>query len=176
MSPALGISGTPLEVHVRVRHQLCVQLLKLPIGGDRDLAANATDEVAAPLVEVDGLRREPLGMKSDAERVRGRLEQLRSYPFRQNGDGAVGRDEVAEPVEYDRRIRLVRGEKALERLANRRHLLAVEAALAVRGRIARGEEQPVPLAQRDVEPLGEVEHHLPAWARPARLDEAEVPR
>ena len=82
----------------------------------------------------------PLGMQGDAQRIRRGLEQLRSDPFGENFDRLIEGDQVAKPVEHDRGIRLVRGEEALERLANRRHLLAVEAALAVRGRIARGEE------------------------------------
>ena len=56
------------------------------------------------------------------------------------------------------------------------HLRRVEIGRVVRRRVTRGDEQRVAGPQRDVEVVGEVEHHLPARARSAGLDEAQVTR
>jgi hypothetical protein len=68
----------------------------------------------------------------------------------------------------------VPGQHALERVAHGRHLRRVDRPLLVRGREAGGQQQVVAVAQRHVELVGEVQHHLAARLRTARLQEAEV--
>ena len=58
----------------------------------------------------------------------------------------------------------------------RAHLVAVERALAVRRREAGRQQESIALSERDLESLGEVEHHLPARTGSPCLDEAQVPR
>ena len=66
-------------------------------------------------------------------------------------------------------------EDRLERLANGRHLGVVESALLEDGCVARRHQQLVAVAQRHLEPVRQLEDHAGAGARPARLDEAQVP-
>ena len=56
-----------------------------------------------------------------------------------------------------------------------RHLAGLDRRFAVGVRIARGLEQLVALAQRDVERVGERQQRVAARARAAGLDEAQVP-
>jgi len=79
-------------------------------------------------------------------------------------------------IENERRVGLVSGEETLECLTDGRHFVAVESALAVGRRKARCDEQSVALSEGDIEPVGEMQHHLAARARAAGLDEAQVPR
>ena len=90
--------------------------------------------------------------------------------------GAVRGHQVPAPVDEDRGIRLVRGEQAVDGFAHRLHLGRVEVGGVERRREAARDQQRVALAQRHVELVGEVEHHLAARPRPAGLDEAEMAR
>jgi hypothetical protein len=56
------------------------------------------------------------------------------------------------------------------------HLRRAEVGLAVERRVAGGEKERVALAQRDLQRLGQAQHHLAAGLGAARLHEAEVPR
>ena len=73
-------------------------------------------------------------------------------------------------------IRLVRRQEAIDGLAHRLHLGRGEVGRVKRRREPAGDEEPVAIAQGDVELVGEVEHHLPARPRAAGLDEAEMAR
>ena len=116
-------------------------------------------------------------MQAGPDGVRRRGEQLgRDAVGQQSERRRVRRDQVPAAVHDQRRVRRVPGEHLVERGAHGRHGLGVERRLAVGGRVARGQQQRVALAQRDVEVLGEVEHQLAARPRAARLHEAQVPR
>ena len=79
-------------------------------------------------------------------------------------------------VDHERRVRLVAAEDLVDRVAHRAHLGRVEIALRKPRRVAGGEQQVVAVAERHLQLLGEVQHHLGARSRPAGLDEAQVPR
>ena len=68
------------------------------------------------------------------------------------------------------------GEHVTERVPNRRQLGIVERASRVLRRVACREQQLVAVSQRNLELLCEVQHHLRAWLRASRLDEAQMPR
>ena len=55
-------------------------------------------------------------------------------------------------------------------------LRGLEVALRERGREPRGEEQHVPIAQRQSQLVGEAQHHLARGSGAPGLDEAEVTR
>jgi hypothetical protein len=80
------------------------------------------------------------------------------------------------PIDHERRIRLVPSQHLLDRFAHRTHLGNIELALRVGRRVARGQEQVVALAERNLEPLGQMEQQLRARARAAGLDEAQMAR
>ena len=82
---------------------------------------------------------------------------------------------VPAAVDHDGRVRLVAAQDEVERLAHRPHLGVVERPLAVHRRVAGGQQQLVALAQRHLELLGQVQHHLAAGLGAAGLDEAHVP-
>ena len=67
-------------------------------------------------------------------------------------------------VDRDGRAGIVAVEHDLNGVTDRRHLGVVERALLEDGGIAGGQQQPVALAQRHFQLLGEVQHQL--WARP----------
>lgn len=58
----------------------------------------------------------------------------------------------------------------------RRQLLVVQSGLVIDGCVPAGEQQRVAFPQRNVEPLGEAQHHLPARHRPPGLHETQVAR
>ena len=88
----------------------------------------------------------------------------------------VGGDHAPVAVDGERRVGLVAGQQPVERLADGVHHRLVERAAAVDRRVAGREQQLVALAQRDVELLGEAQHHLGARLGAAGLDEAQVAR
>ena len=66
-------------------------------------------------------------------------------------------------------------EDELQDAAHVPHLVSRERRLPVDVRVASCLEQPVALAQRHLEGLGEREQRLAAWLRAAGLDEADMP-
>ena len=79
-------------------------------------------------------------------------------------------------VEDHRRIGLVGPQKPVERLMHRCHLGFLERSLGVQRGVTGGEQQPVALAERDLEVLGQAQNHLAARPRSAGLEEAHVAR
>ena len=79
------------------------------------------------------------------------------------------------PVDRDRRIRLVRCEHEIDCRARRGKSRIVERPLAEDWGISGRGQEHVPLAQRHVEPLGEMQHHVAAWLRPSGLEKRQVP-
>ena len=88
----------------------------------------------------------------------------------------VRRDHAPVAVDDERRIGLVAAQDLVDRLADRAQLGRAELALSERRRVAGGQQQPVALAQRHVELLGETQHHLLARLRAAGLEKAQVAR
>ena len=86
----------------------------------------------------------------------------------------VRSQDVVATVHDERRVRLARLEDARDGVSYLRHRGRVERRLAIDRGEAGGLEQRVPIAERDVERLGERQHHLAARARAAGLDEAQV--
>ena len=80
------------------------------------------------------------------------------------------------PSTIRRRVRLVRVQQPAQRLPQGLHDLAVIRLLQVGRSEAAGEQQAVPLGDREVEVLREVDEELAARARTTRLDEADVLR
>jgi hypothetical protein len=113
-------------------------------------------------------------MQGQAQDVDRRVEQLAGDAGGQQRHGAVGGDHPPVAIDDQRRVGLVPGEDALERLADRTHLGLGQVALPVGGRVPRGEQQPVALAQRYVELLGELHDERRARPRAPRLHEAQV--
>ena len=113
-------------------------------------------------------------MNSQAEHVDRWLEELRVDTVPKKRRGSIGLDQVPEPVDDQSRVRLVRFEQPLQRLAKRPHHRSVVGLVQVGRREAAREQQPIALGDRQVEALGEMDQQLAARARAAGLDEAEV--
>ena len=79
-------------------------------------------------------------------------------------------------VHGERRIRLVAAQHGFDRMARGIQLRIRKRPFAEQRREAGRDEQRIALAQRHVEPLGEMQHHLAAGLRAARFDEAQVAR
>lgn len=123
-------------------------------------------------------RLEPAWVQTRPQEVDRRLEQRRiDLDGRgQVGHGGVGRDEVPGTIEYDRRVGLVRGEDAIERLAHGREPRIGEGALGKRRGVAGGEQQLVSLSEGDLKLLGDRQEHVATGLRATGLDEAEMTR
>ena len=112
--------------------------------------------------------------KRDAQRVRRRLEKPRRDTLEHDSQRVVRRHGVPAAVDGHGGVGVVGREEEPERVPRGGHVRIVERALGIRRRIARGEQEPVAIAERDIEPFGQVEHHLATRSRPPGLDEAEV--
>jgi hypothetical protein len=130
----------------------------------------------SPLREIYDPRRNTVGMQTQPEHVDRRFEQVCGGSFEERRKRTVGRHETPVPIDDERWIRLVSAQHLLDRVAHGTHLGGAEVALPVGRRVARGQEQVVALAERDVESLGQMEHHLRARPRAARFEEAQVSR
>ena len=113
-------------------------------------------------------------MHAEAQQVDRWLEELGVDAVPEQRRGSIGLDQVPEPVDDQRRVRLVRLEQPLERLPKRLHHLPVVGQLQIGRREAAREEQPVAFGDRQIEVLGQVDEELAARAGPAGLDEAQV--
>ena len=154
--------------------ELRVERPQRRVAGDGGLAREPLQQVRLPLAEVGDPRGEPVRVQARAQDVGRRGEQVLGQPaHHQPGRPVVG-DERPAAVDRQRRVGVVAVEHELDRVLDRLHLWLVERALLVDRRIAGGEQEPVALAQRDLELAGEVEDHLLARLRAAGLDEAEV--
>src|SRR5262249_36118459 len=87
----------------------------------------------------------------------------------------VAHHDVPFAVEDERRKRFLLPQDVFEGAAPGPEIGCTEGSIAVRRRVARGDEQRVALAERDVEHAGQQLHHLAARLRAARLEEAEMP-
>jgi hypothetical protein len=113
-------------------------------------------------------------VNAEAEHVDRWLEELRVDAVPEKRRGAIGLDQVPEPVDDQSRVRLVRFEQPLERLPKRLHHVTVVGQLQIRRGEAAREQQSVALGDRKIEVLGQVDEELATRARPAGLDEAQV--
>jgi hypothetical protein len=93
-------------------------------------------------------------VNAEAEHVDRWLEKLRVDSVPQKRRGSIGLDQVPEPVDDQRRVRLVRLEQPRERLPQWLHHLPVVGLLQVRRRETAREQQAVALGDRQVEVLG----------------------
>ena len=105
-----------------------------------------------------------------------RLQQLGRYLLHEQGDAAVGLDQVPEAVDDQRGVRQVRVEEPAQRVPQRLHGLALVRLVQKDRRVSTCEQEPVALGQRQIQVLRQVQQQLPARLGPARLDEAEVSR
>ena len=160
----------------RVGGELVVQGPQRGVAGDGGLAGEALEQVGLPLAEVRDPRGEAVRVQARAQDVHRRCEQVLGQARHQHPRAAVVRDERPAAVDGDGGVGVVAVEDELDRLVDGLHLGLVERALLVDGRVAGGEQEPVALAQRDLQLVGEVQHHVGARLRAARLDEAEVAR
>ena len=113
-------------------------------------------------------------MDAEAEQVDRWLQELLVDAVPEQRCGAVGLDQVPQPVDDQRRVRLVRLQQPLERFPQRLHHLSVVGQLQIRRREAAREQQPIALGDRQIEVLREVDEQLTARAGAAGLDEAQV--
>ena len=164
---ALGRGGVAVELLVERAQRRVAGQLRLAARGARSRCAFHCAEVGDP-------RREPVGVQARAQHVGGRREQVLGQPGHHQPGGPVVGDERPAAVDRDRRVGVVAVEHELDRVVDRLHLGLVERALLVDRRVAGGEQQPVALAQRHLELVGEVQDHLGARLGAAGLDEAEV--
>ena len=160
----------------RVAAQLLVQSGQRRIPGHGHLPLEPREEVLAPLRQVEDARGHALGMERHAQGVHGRLHQVRRHALGEQRHAAVSGEQLPLLVHHRRRVGLVPAQHQLDRLAHRLHLRVVERALPVDRRVTGRQEHLVALAQRHLELLGEVQHHVRAGPRAAGLEEAQVSR
>ncbi len=103
-------------------------------------------------------------MDAEAEDVDRRLQQRRVDPIQEKRGRGIGLDQVPEPVHDQRWIWLVGVQQPSQRLAQGLHHLSVVGLLQVGRRETSGEQQPIPVGDRQVQMLGEVDQQLAAGA------------
>ena len=160
----------------RVAAQFLQQSRQPGVAGGLDLLAQPLEQVAAPLGQVDDVRRQALRVQAQPQHVHRRLQERRIGAGQQVRQHAVGRDQVPVPVHGQGGIGLVALEDQFHRLPRGSQRGIVERAFAVHRRVAGGHQQGVALAQRHVQPFGQPQHHLAAGQRAAGFHEAQVPR
>ena len=131
---------------------------------------------AAPFGEVDGARRQRLGVKGEPQHVEGLAEQPLRNALQQRRHHAVGRHQVPVPVKGQRRIRLMRLQHQVDRLPRRFQRGIVERALRKRRRKSGRDQQHVAFAQGHLQPLGQLQHHVARRRGAAGFDEAQMAR
>ena len=117
----------------------------------------------------------PVGCRLARSTLAGARSSSGVDEFGEQRQAAVRVQQPPPPVDDDGRVRLVTGQHLPHRGAYRSHPGRVERSFAERGRVTGRQQQPVAVAQRQVEPFGQLQDHVAARARPAGFDEAEVP-
>ena len=115
----------------------------------------------------------PSGCSGDAQRVRP-LEKMRRDAVQEHSGAGIGLHDLPAPVDHDAGKRVVGAEHPLDPFADGGHIRIVERPFAVHRRKTCGQQQLVLFAQRNVEDLGQPQHHRTAGRRPPGLDEADV--
>ncbi len=154
----------------------CCNALERRIVGEHHRAPKLVQQVGRPRREVPRVRREPFGVEADAVHVQRRAEELDRQTRDERARGPVREHDVPVPVDHEAWVGVVRVEQALDRRVHHRHRRVGERRLAVARRVSGGKEHRVPLAERDIEALGEGDHQLGARLRATGLDEAQVAR
>ncbi|SAK57757.1 hypothetical protein AWB75_02263 [Caballeronia catudaia] len=90
------------------------------------------------------------------------------------GRCVVGHQHVPVPVHHDRRKRVVLANNPLQRANDPMHFLRVPRRLGIHGCVARGEQQRIALAQRDIERLRERQERVTARHAAPAFDEADL--
>ena len=118
----------------------------------------------------------PCGCRLSRSAFIGGCQQLRRHAGEEFRQRTVRSDDVPVPVDRERRIGPLRLQHQIDGAARRRQRRIIKRALRKDRRIAGGDQQHVALAHRNIELLGEMQHHLAARLRAPGLDEAQVPR
>jgi hypothetical protein len=163
-----------IERRAGVGAELVEQRGQCRIAGQRHLAGEPLEQMPPPLAEVGNPRRHSVRVKRHPQHVDRGREQLRRDALGEQRDAAVAGDHLPFPVDDRGGIGLVAGQHLVERRPHRLHLGIVEPVLHVHRGVAGRQHQPVSFAERDVELVSELQHHLGARARAAGLDEAQV--
>ena len=100
----------------RIGLQVVIELDQLGIGGGLALAVQPLQQMRGPFGEIDGARRQRLGVKGQPQDVEGLPEQALRNAFEQRRHHAVGRHQIPVPVIGQRRIGLVRLQHQIDRL------------------------------------------------------------
>jgi len=135
------------------------------------------DQPAGELLPVHDEATQSVGMKRRMQRVGGVLAaelrgsaQRAEDPLRRR----VAHDHVPQRVDDERRIRLLLAQDELQRAPNGLELGCVELAGAVQRCVAGGEQEQIPIAERNVEHGAEPLDHRPARPRAPRLEKAQM--
>ena len=115
-------------------------------------------------------------MKAQPQHVEGLAEQTLWYSIEQRRNHAVGGNQVPVSVDGERRVRLMRLQNAVDRLARSLECGIFERTLRKGRGKSRGDQQHIALAQGNVQPFGELEHHVARGRGAAGFHEAQVTR
>ncbi len=158
----------------RIGFQLVIEFYQLGIGGGLALAVQPLQKMARPFREIDGARRQRLGVKSEPQNVEGLAEQSRRNALQERHHHAVGRHQIPVPVVGECRIGLMRPQHQIDRSPRRFQRGIVQRALRKRRRKPRRHQQHVALAQRHGQPLRQLQHHVARRRRAPGFHEAQV--
>ena len=169
------VVGAAVLVPAGVAAQLVVQVGQRRVGGGPGLPPQPLQQVCPPLTQVADPRRHPFRVQAEPQHVHRRAEQVRGRALGQQRHRRVGVEEVPGLVDDHRRVRLVPAQQPAQRRPDRLQLRVLQRAPPVRGGEAAGQQQRVPVPQRDLEVLAEPQDHLAGRPGAPGLDEAQVP-
>ena len=157
--------------------QFLVQRDQFGVGGRLALAVQALEQMPAPFMQVDRARREPSGMQAEPHHVdRPALQQLRRTP------PSSGVTMLLADTRFQCRSIASAGFGSCAfntaSIAWRADFIAgiIQRSLRERRRETAGDQHDVAFAQRNVEALGEPQHHVARRRGAAGFHEAQMPR
>ena len=127
----------------RIGGDLLVEFGQPVVEAHRDLPAQTGQQVFAPLVEVDDVRGQSVGVQADAHDVDRRFQQVRCDEPGQEQHPLVHLDHVPAPVDEQRGRGLVGLQDPAGRFAHRFEFDVLQGRLAVDGGVPGGQQQPV---------------------------------
>ena len=144
------------------------------VAADIDLLAQAVDDVVPPFDQVDDARGEAGRMQAEPDDVDRRRQQHRIDPGDQVPDRLVRRRHGPVPVDRQGRVRLMHRQDQVDALARDAEIGIVERPLLVGRRESGGAQEHIPVTQRNRQPVGQQQQHLPTRVSSPGLQETEM--
>ena len=130
----------------------------------------------SPFGEIDGARRQALGMKGEPQDVKRLAQQALGHALQERRHHPVGRHQIPVPVVGQRGIRLMRLQHEIDGPPRRIERGIIQLALRKGRRKTGGDQQYVAFTQGHLQAFGQFQHHLARRRRAAGFHKTQMPR